>query len=249
MILIGSLLLFGLMIGNAYSGGLSSVMTVPRYEKSIDTVQELADRNLRWGSTHDAWIFSIQLATQPTIVKLLRSFITAPKEVLHKNAVERNMAYSIERLPYGHYAIGEYITDAVSGNFEIMLEDIYWENCVAMATKTWPLMDELDELTLVIFQSGIQRFWENKVVSKFADNKVQHAIATSRHFGNPGPIALQPSHLLGAFFLLASGLGLGLVCFACELLWHRLSYGSHPGSNAKMNQRFLFSPSPTASYD
>ncbi|XP_058129904.1 uncharacterized protein LOC131284269 [Anopheles ziemanni] len=224
MILIGSFLLVGLMVGNAYSGGLSSVMTVPRYEKSIDTVQELADRNLRWGSTHDAWIFSIQLATQPTIVKLLNNFFTAPKEVLHRNAIERNMAYSIERLPYGHYAIGEYITERVSPDFEIMLEDIYWENCVAMATKTWPLMNELDELTLVIFQSGMQRFWENKVVSKFADNKVQHAISTSRHFDNPGPIALQPSHLLGAFLLLAFGLGLGLVGFACELLWHRFSY-------------------------
>lgn len=68
MILIGSILFVGLMIGNAYSGGLASVMTVPRFEKSIDTVQDLADRNLRWGSTHDAWIFSIQLATQVSVL-------------------------------------------------------------------------------------------------------------------------------------------------------------------------------------
>nr|XP_040223908.2 probable glutamate receptor [Anopheles coluzzii] len=223
MILIGSILFVGLMIGNAYSGGLASVMTVPRFEKSIDTVQDLADRNLRWGSTHDAWIFSIQLATQPTIVKLLESFVTYPKDVLHEHAKQRNLAYSIERLPYGHYAVGDYITDVVSSNFEIMLEDIYWENCVAMATKTWPLMDELDELTLRIFQSGIQRYWELEVVTKFADNKVQHAISTSRHFGNPGPIPLQPSHLVGAFFLLAVGLGLGTVCLLLELLWHRLT--------------------------
>uniref|UniRef100_A0A182JNI1 Ionotropic glutamate receptor C-terminal domain-containing protein n=1 Tax=Anopheles christyi TaxID=43041 RepID=A0A182JNI1_9DIPT len=223
MILFGSILFVGLMIGNAYSGGLASVMTVPRYEKSIDTVQDLADRNLHWGSTHDAWIFSIQLATQPTIVKLLENFVTYPKDVLHEHAKHRNLAYSIERLPYGHYAVGEYITDEVSGNFEIMLEDIYWENCVAMATKTWPLMDELDELTLLIFQSGIQRYWELEVVTKFADNKVQHAISTSRHFDNPGPIPLQPSHLLGAYFLLAFGLGLGTVCFLVELLWSRLS--------------------------
>ncbi|XP_049286717.1 probable glutamate receptor [Anopheles funestus] len=223
MILIGSLLFVGLMIGNAYSGGLASIMTVPRYEKSIDTVQDLADRNLRWGSTHDAWIFSIQLATQPTIVRLLENFVTYPKDVLHAKAKHRDLAYSIERLPYGHYAVGDYITDDVSHNYEIMLEDIYWENCVAMATKTWPLMNELDELTLVIFQSGIQRYWEAKVVTKFADNKVQHDISISRHFDNPGPIALQPSHLVGAFFLLGVGLSLGLVCFLLELLWHRLS--------------------------
>uniref|UniRef100_A0A182N544 Ionotropic glutamate receptor C-terminal domain-containing protein n=1 Tax=Anopheles dirus TaxID=7168 RepID=A0A182N544_9DIPT len=229
MILIGSLLIVGLMVGNAYSGGLASVMTVPRFGKSIDTVQELAERNLRWGSTHDAWIFSIQLATQvraPTILKLLANFVTYPKDVLHEHAKKRSLAYSIERLPYGHYAVGEYITDEVSAQYEIMLEDIYWENCVAMGTKTWPLMNELDELTLVIFQSGIQRYWESQVVSKFSDNKVQHAISTSRHFDNPGPIALQPSHLIGAFFLLAVGLGLGSVCFLCELLCHRLAIGA-----------------------
>lgn len=60
-------------------------------------------------------------------------------------------------------------------------------------------------------------------MTKFADNKVQHAISTSRHFGNPGPIPLQPSHLVGAFFLLAVGLGLGTVCLLLELLWHRLT--------------------------
>lgn len=29
------------------------------YEPSIDTVRQLAERNLQWGGTHDAWIFSI----------------------------------------------------------------------------------------------------------------------------------------------------------------------------------------------
>ncbi|XP_052869319.1 uncharacterized protein LOC128274994 [Anopheles cruzii] len=222
MILIGSLLMVGLMIGNAYSGGLSSVMTVPRFEKSIDTVQDLADSDLRWGSTHDAWIFSIQLATQPTIVKLLETFITYPKDELHRHAQQRDMGFTIERLPYGHFAVGEYITKDVVESFEIMVDDIYWENCVAMATKTWPLMNEFDELTLAVFESGIQRYWEAKVVSKFGDNKVQHAIVSSRKFDNPGPIALQPSHLLGALFLLVIGLALGLVSFLVELLWHRI---------------------------
>ena len=32
--------------------------------KAIDTVEELAASGMEWGSTHDAWIFSILLATQ-----------------------------------------------------------------------------------------------------------------------------------------------------------------------------------------
>lgn len=163
MILMGSLLFVGLMVGNTYSGGLSSIMTIPRYEPPINTVQDLADSNLHWASTHDAWIFSILMATQPTVVKLLHNFETHPKEILHARALKQELAYSIERLPYGHFAIGEYIDEKSSYEYHYMIEDIYWENCVAMSTKTWPMMEHLDELILVIFQSGIQRYWEQQV--------------------------------------------------------------------------------------
>lgn len=58
------MLLAGLILDNAYGGGLASVFTVPKYEKSIDTVQDIVDRRLDWGATHDAWLFSLLLTTQ-----------------------------------------------------------------------------------------------------------------------------------------------------------------------------------------
>ncbi|XP_065072632.1 uncharacterized protein LOC135697012 [Ochlerotatus camptorhynchus] len=218
----GSLLFVGLMIGNAYSGGLSSIMTIPRYEPPIDTVLELAQSNIPWASTHDAWIFSILMATQPTIVKILHNFQTHPKEILNQHTKQLDLAYSVERLPYSHFAIGEYIDEEASHKFHLMIEDIYWENCVAMSTKTWPMMEQLDQLILTIFQSGIQRYWELQVVSKFENNKIQLTIATSRHRNNAGPIKLQPSHLLGAFLMLGFGLAAGLVAFLAELLMGKL---------------------------
>ncbi|XP_062556996.1 uncharacterized protein LOC134221839 [Armigeres subalbatus] len=223
MIIIGSLLFVGLMIGNVYSGGLSSIMTIPRYERPIDTVQDLADNNFPWASTHDAWIFSILMATQPTIIKILHNFQTHPKEVLHHHTKTLDLAYSVERLPYGHFAIGEYIDEEASHKFHLMIEDIYWENCVAMSTKTWPMMEQLDQLILTIFQSGMQRYWELQVVSKFENNKVQLAIATSRHQQNSGPVKLQPSHLLGAFMLLGFGLAAGLVVCLGEVSLEKFS--------------------------
>jgi hypothetical protein len=158
-----SYFVLGIMIGNVYSSGLATVLTVPRYTKAVDTVQKLSDFEMPWLSTHDAWIFSIQQAEQPTIVKLLSTFHTYSRSKLEEMAHTEEVAFTIERLPYGHYAVGEYITEETVGEFQIMLDDIYWENCVSMAKKTWPLMPQLDDLILTIAQSGIQKYWEQEV--------------------------------------------------------------------------------------
>lgn len=73
---------------------------------------------------------------------------------------DKNFGFSIEHLPYGHFAIGEYIEEEAAKSYEIMIEDIYWESCIAMSTKTWPLLPQLDDLILLIAQSGIQKIWE-----------------------------------------------------------------------------------------
>lgn len=44
-----------------------------RYETPIDSGTELADRNIEWGATHDAWIFSILDATPVNSMKITPS--------------------------------------------------------------------------------------------------------------------------------------------------------------------------------
>lgn len=57
----------GLLLSSAYGAGLASTFTVPRYEPSIDTVQDIINRDMEWGATHDAWIFSITQSTEVRI--------------------------------------------------------------------------------------------------------------------------------------------------------------------------------------
>lgn len=54
----------GLVLDNAYGGGLASTFTVPKYEPSVDTIQDIVDKNLIWGATHDAWTFSLILSQE-----------------------------------------------------------------------------------------------------------------------------------------------------------------------------------------
>lgn len=155
------------------------------------------------------------------ILKLLDKFRTATKEVLEQRAIKEDLSFSIERLPFGHYAIGEYITEETVYNYQSMLNDIYYELCVAMSTKTWPLMGYLDDLILQITESGIQQFVELDVVMRNSNNKIQTAVRHSRHRENLGPIRLTPSHLIGPFILLAFGLSVSAVAVIFEIFYKR----------------------------
>lgn len=155
------------------------------------------------------------------ILQLLDKFRTSTKEVLEQRAINQDLSFSIERLPFGHYAIGEYITEETVNNYQSMLNDIYYELCVAMSTKTWPLMSYLDDLILQITESGVQQFVELDVVMRNSNNKIQAAVRHSRHKENLGPIKLTPSHLIGAFILLAFGLIVSAIALMSEVLVNR----------------------------
>lgn len=156
------------------------------------------------------------------ILALLDKFKTSSKENLKQRALKQDMSFSVERLSFGHFAIGEdYITEESVYNYHIMLNDIYYELCVAMSKKTWPLMSYLDDLILLIAQSGIQQYVELTVVMENSNNKLQAAVEHSRHRESIGPIKLTPSHITGPFIILACGLIISVIAFAVEICYIR----------------------------
>lgn len=151
------------------------------------------------------------------ILQLLATFVTPTKEVLEQRAIKQDLSFSIERLPYGHYAIGEYITEDTVHNYQTLQNDIYYEMCVAMSMKTWPLLGQLDDLILKITESGIQQYVELDVVVRNSNNKIQKAVEHSRHRENVGPIKLTPSHITGPFILLGIGVLISTLAFFAEI--------------------------------
>lgn len=134
--------------------------------------------------------------------------------------MKQDFSFSIERLPYGHYAIGEYVTEESVGNYQIMINDIYYELCVAMSTKTWPMMSYLDKLILQITESGVQQFIELDVVMRNSNNKIQAEVSRSRHKDSIGPTRLTLYHLTGSYLLFGVGLLISSIVFLAELMYN-----------------------------
>lgn len=57
-----ALLLFAFNLANIYSSRIASLRTVPLYEASIDTIDDLAQSGLTWLQTHEAWVLGLLLS-------------------------------------------------------------------------------------------------------------------------------------------------------------------------------------------
>ena len=84
--LYSTLLFAGFMIGNMYGAGLASTMTIPQYEKSIDTTYDLAASGMLWAATAINWILSIMTSPQVRIVSSTEDII----QILHFTAPPAN---------------------------------------------------------------------------------------------------------------------------------------------------------------
>nr|XP_053602899.1 uncharacterized protein LOC128670906 [Plodia interpunctella] len=216
------LLISGLVLDNAYGGGLASVFTVPKYEPSIDTVQDLVDRGMQWGATHDAWIFSITNSHDPLIKQLVSLFRVMTAEDLKEKSFTRKLAYSIEKLPAGNFAIGDYITQEALIDLTVMQEDFYYEQSVVMLRKSSPYTEKISQFLGRLHASGLILAWETQVVLKHMNFEVQLEVRYSR--ARKEVEAFEPlnfRHVVGVFFIYALGVLISVALFFMEIVWNR----------------------------
>ncbi|XP_050557240.1 ionotropic receptor 21a-like [Spodoptera frugiperda] len=217
----GWLLIAGLILSSAYGAGLASTFTVPRYEPSIDTVQDIVDRKMEWGATHDAWIFSLTLSSEPLVKELVKQFRIYSFDELKRKSFTRSMAYSIEKLPAGNFAIGEYVTQEAILDMMLMLEDFYFEQCVVMMRKSSPYTEKVSQLVGRLHQSGLLLAWETQVALKHLNYKVQVEVRLSRSKNDVGTTkALNLGNVMGIFIVYAIGLVVSIATFLGELYVH-----------------------------
>ncbi|ENN78215.1 hypothetical protein YQE_05367, partial [Dendroctonus ponderosae] len=176
----------GNLANTTFDSGLATIMTVPRYDNPINTIEELAESGLPWGGTQDAWILSINNSLEPNLMKLVARFVAHSEANLRKYSLGDQFAFGVERLPNGrvkifhffhhsavlahsdNYAIGAYIKEDVIQNYHLMTHDIYWEMCVVMMRKSSVLLTEVDKFVLRVFEAGLISYWQNEAINLYA---------------------------------------------------------------------------------
>ncbi|XP_050669006.1 glutamate receptor ionotropic, delta-2-like [Leptidea sinapis] len=217
--IVGWMMLTGLVLDNAYSGGLASTFTVPKYESSIDTIQDMVDRRLEWGATHDAWIFSLLSSQDPMIKKLIQQFRTYDFETLKKKSFTRELAFSIEKLPAGYFAIGEYVSEQAVRDLSIMLEDFYYEQCIVMARKSSPYTSKLNDHIGRLHESGLLLAWETQIAMQHLNYAVQLGVKLSRSKHDVESVeALSLRQVVGIFIIYGISATFSILTFCGEII-------------------------------
>uniref|UniRef100_A0A182Q661 Ionotropic glutamate receptor C-terminal domain-containing protein n=1 Tax=Anopheles farauti TaxID=69004 RepID=A0A182Q661_9DIPT len=222
-ILLSFLLFGGFMIGNSYAGALACVMTIPRYEKSIDTRADFVASGMRWSGPSIAWMNSLLMAEQTEAVTIRDRYEVHEGEKLAKfTHTRRDMGYVHERLQYGSYALESFIDINATRLLQPLKEDVFSEQIVTACSKTWPLMGFFDDLVLRVQQNGILRYWELGTVIRNMGLEIQRNLANARmQDGDSEPVKLLIAHFLGVFFILFVGLTLASIAFFCEHVVYR----------------------------
>uniref|UniRef100_A0A182M0D3 Ionotropic glutamate receptor C-terminal domain-containing protein n=1 Tax=Anopheles culicifacies TaxID=139723 RepID=A0A182M0D3_9DIPT len=210
----------GFMIGSSYNGGLASTMIVPQYDKSINTVHDLAVTRTTWVGVTESWTYSIQLSNQSDLQTLLGTFREWEEDTIARHAYDRDVAIIVERMEYGYFAHPLMDVEVMKGRM-MMAEDIYWEMVVGMCSKTWPARARFDRMVLELKAYGILAHWELVGVAKHFNLNSQQIIRYSRETNGDEFTPLRIANITGALLVLGSGLFLAMVTFLAELMWYR----------------------------
>ncbi|PSN35958.1 Ionotropic receptor 41a1 [Blattella germanica] len=212
-------LIFCLFISSVYSGGLASILTIPRFESPIDTREELAESGLPWVNVHEAWVWSLLDSEDDVSKTLVRNFQIHSEEEMTKEATQGKTVFSLEKFNSGLYSIPEHINEETIQTLRVMKEELYGGHVILIAQKSSPYIKHLNELVDHLYESGILRYWESKVLREFLSQRLQIAVAQSVILNTQnGPTKLLTDHLQGAFIMLLLGISLASLSFLVEMV-------------------------------
>ncbi|XP_058823637.1 uncharacterized protein LOC131684630 isoform X2 [Topomyia yanbarensis] len=214
-----SLIIAGFMIGNMYGAGLAGVMTIPQYERPIDTTVDLANSGLLFAGTVINWIYCILESTEPHLITLGDNYRVLDTEHLMKHSKTRDMGFVGEFTEFGHFTPVDFLDAESASMLRILKDDLAWQSTTILMTKTCPFRQSFSDLVMNVRQSGIQHLIEYRVSIKFMDRKVQKSLESSRQKNSEQEaVVLTILHLLGAFIILALGFLLASIVFALEYI-------------------------------
>ncbi|KNC22703.1 hypothetical protein FF38_01655 [Lucilia cuprina] len=213
-----------IILTSVYGGGLSSVLTLPTFGETADSVEKMVKYNLSWMGSSYAWLETIaEEAEENSFYKsLIDNFILDSMDEMRSKAKTLNVGFILERMAFGHFGGGDYITPEALQRLKLMVDDIYNQFTVAMVSRLWVHLPKFNDLCLRWHSSGLDKFWEWKSTAKYLNINEQNQVAASKHLNiDLGPVKLNIQNFAGSIVLWIVGMLMSIGTFVVELVWFK----------------------------
>ncbi|XP_061400433.1 uncharacterized protein LOC133336152 [Musca vetustissima] len=215
-----------IIVTSIYAGGLSAILTLPALEEVADSVERLYRHNITWTATSYDWIVSITVneseESDPIYSSLLANYRVNSMSEMRRKAKTENMGFVLERMAFGHFGNGDFITPEALQRLKLMVDDIYYQFTVGMVPRMWAHLPKYNDLILAWHSSGLSQYWEWKIVADYMNANEQNQVQASMYTQvDAGPVKLDMKNFAGLILPWFIGIFISCVVFIGELIYYR----------------------------
>lgn len=158
------LFLMSTLLVTAYDCNLASFLTFPRYESPIDTMQQLVDSGIPWGTDDIGWGEVLEDTLDP-LVRIFRNRYRFLDDYDDMNtlAKEGKIVLLIEQLPAGYSANLNHIEKKTLENVHLMKGHALRYHLGFAFHKNSPLLEPFNDFLVYLKDSGIIGQWEKDI--------------------------------------------------------------------------------------
>lgn len=211
------LFLTSILLSTAYNCNLVSYLTVSKFQKPIDTVQDLASSGLKWGINDMSWVPVVGSSADPHVQKIKNKYIYFQDlKEFNQFASKGEIAVLVDKVNRIHLSTAD-LEESTFRKLHLMKDDVMTFVESLMFEKGSPYIDKFNEVIKPLRESGIIRHWDNEVFRMYKDRKFTYPLEKNSRAPN-GPRILELNHVRGGFIILLASYPLALGILVCELV-------------------------------
>lgn len=211
-----------LLLSTAYSAGITSALTTPRYTKPINTLQDMADNKIKWGDNTGGMQTYYSQSTDNVIREIANNYVHEDNiQAKLERLKENNYGTFVKLLPEKYVTDTEQLDDYAKSNLKTLSACIAEYSTVFALQKNSNYIKIFDHGIQALLENGLISYWYKKIRYKYGLQYLENFYSLNLEKKN---LPLNFERLLGLLYLLILGNLIGFVIFIAELCLKRFYY-------------------------
>lgn len=209
---------FALLLSTAYSAGITSALASPRYTKPINTLADMADNGIQWGTTHGSLAVHYKKSPDATIRRIANNFVLEATDEVKLERIRRNNYGTFVKLLSEKYVTDTEMLDENAKTHLKALSQCIGEYFLVFALqRNSHYLNAFNRGISSLVEHGLIQYWYKLIRNKYGLKYFENFYIVRTKNKN---IPLNYERLLGLlYFFLCSNL-IAFVVFVFEFIVH-----------------------------